>query len=175
MNNQVDLQDLILDLNHLDKSKKEEAYDVLIGMGVGVVPALVEDFELIAGPARLLVIRAFGEIGDTRAVPLLLALMQTDDPEEYLYVASFAAKSLGQIGGDVAIAGLLSALNHERPGPRRMAATVLGNLGDLSAVSALVVSLGDPDRQTQVIAAKALRKLGTDDAIKAVDLWEQTQ
>src|SRR5262245_50033706 len=141
MEDYTDLQDLLLDLNHVEKTRQNEAYAFLLRMGGGVVPALVEDFELIAGPARLLVIRAFGEIGDPRAVQLLLDLMQTDNPDEYLYAASFAAKSLGQIGGEKAVAGLVTALNHERSGPRRMAATVLGNLGDLSAVPALVVVL----------------------------------
>jgi len=175
MDNYDDLQDLLLDLNHLDEARRTEAYDFLVRMGGGVVPALVEDFDLIGGTARLSVIRALGEIGDTRAVPLLLALMQTDNPAEYLYVSSFAARSLGQIGDSKAVAGLVTTLSHDRPGPRRMAATVLGNIRDETAIPALVIALKDPDARTQTVAAKALRKIGTDAALSAVEVWERTQ
>lgn len=173
MDNYDDLQDLLLDLNHLDEARRSQAYDFLVSMGSAVVPALVEDFDLIAGSARLSVIRALGVIGDARAVPLLLALMQTDNPDEYLYVSSFAAKSLSQIGDTRTVAGLVTALSHERPGPRRMAATVLGNLRSVTAVPALVIALKDPDAQTQIVAAKALRKIGTDAAVSAVEVWER--
>lgn len=175
MDDTNDLGDLLLDLNHLDGARRQSAYEFLVSLGGEVVPPLVEDFERIAGAARLAVIRALGEIGDPRAVPLLLDLMGSDDPEEYLYVSSFAAKSLGQIGDSTAISGLITALSHERSGPRRMAATVLGNLGDGSAIPALAVALKDPDPQTQIIAAKALRKIGTQAALHAVAVWERLQ
>jgi len=175
MDNYDDLQDLLLDLNHLDETRRAAAHDFLVRMGSAVVPGLVEDFEMIAGPARLAVIRAFGEIRDPRAVPLLLDLMQSDNPDEYLYVSSFAAKALGQIGDPLAVAGLVRVLSHERSGPRRMAATVLGNLGNVNAIPALAIALKDPDPQTQIVAAKALRKIGTEDALAAVAVWERKQ
>ncbi len=175
MDSHDDLDDLLLELNHLDEIRRQAAYSLLVSMGEEIVPALVGDFARIAGAARLSVIRALGEIRDPRAVPLLLDLMQSDDLEEYLYVSSFAAKSLRQIGDATAVAGLVSTLSHERPGPRRMAATVLGSIGDAAAIPALVAALKDPDFHTQAIAAKALRKIGTEDALKAVEAWERKQ
>ena len=166
-----DLGDLLLDLNHLDNATRLAAYEALIGMGVDVVPALVEGFPQIGGTARLSVIRAFGAIRDPRAVPLLLDLVQSDDPNELVFVSSLAAKSLGQIGDVTAIEGLVGLLGHERNGPRRMAVVVLGNLGNHQAVPGLIGALKDADPQTRVFAARALEQIGTPQAIAAVAAW----
>jgi HEAT repeat protein len=121
------------------------------------------------------VIRAFGLIGDPRAVSLLLELMAGDSLEEYVFVSSLAAKSLGQIADEVAVEGLVGLLNHERSGPRRMAATVLGNIGSDQAVSGLIDALGNLDPQTRVLSARALEQIGTPRAIAAVAVWRERQ
>jgi HEAT repeat protein len=171
MQDHSDLPELLLDLNHLDDQTRNAAYDALIGLGPDVVPVLVDRFGEIAGAARLSVIRAFGALGDPRAVPLLLGLVQSDDPNEYLFVSSLAAKSLGQIGGAAAVEGLVSLLSHARSGPRRMAAVVLGNIGDHLAVPGLTGALKDHDPQTRVFAARSLEQIGTPQAIAAVAAW----
>lgn len=171
MQDYSDLADLLLDLNHLDNATRAAAYETLIGLGVDVVPALVEGFPEIAGAARLSVIRAFGAIRDPRAVPLLLDLVQSDDPNEYIFVSSLAAKSLSQIGDVTAIEGLVGLLGHERNGPRRMAVVVLGNIGDHKAVPGLIGALKDTDPQTRVFAARSLEQIGTPQAIAAVAAW----
>jgi hypothetical protein len=48
MDNYDDLQDLLLDLNHLDETRRNAAYDFLVRMGSAVVPGLVE-FDYRAG------------------------------------------------------------------------------------------------------------------------------
>lgn len=166
-----DLSELLVDLNHLDKPIREAALTALVALGRDAVPPLVERFDQIDGAARLYVIRAFGLIGDPRAVSLLLELMAGDSLEEYVFVSSLAAKSLGQIGDETAIAGLVGLLSHERSGPRRMAATVLGNIGSAQAVPGLIDALGDPDPQTRVLSARALEQIGTPQAIAAVTVW----
>ncbi len=169
------LSELLLDFNHLDKPIREAALTALVVLGNDIVPPLVEGFDQIGGAARLYVIRAFGLIGDPRAVPLLLELMAGDSLEEYVFVSSLAAKSLGQIGDETAVDGLVRLLGHERSGPRRMAATVLGNIGSAKAVPGLIDALRDPDPQTRVLSARALEQIGTPRAIAAVAVWRERQ
>lgn len=161
-----DLYDLILDLNSVDNLIREAAYGQLLDLGGEIVPDLVEMFPDIAGAARLLVIRAFGEIGHLDAAPLLAELVTTDDPHEYLFVASLAARSLGQIGAIETLAGLL---DHRRSGPRRMAATVLKNLCDERATPALIRALRDEDSVVRAISRVALECIGTPQAWAALD------
>jgi HEAT repeat protein len=66
---------------------------------------------------------------------------------------------------------LLDLLQAERPGPRRMAATVLRNICDERAVPGLIAALGDPDPHVQQISIEALECIGTPHALAAVDAW----
>ncbi|MBN1427521.1 MAG: HEAT repeat domain-containing protein [Anaerolineae bacterium] len=175
MTHNNNLFELLLDFNHPDKVVREATLQVLITLGSDAVPLLIEEFRQIAGSARLYVIRALGLIGDTRAVPLLLELVTSNDVQEYLFVSSLAAKSLGQIGGSAAVDGLVGLLSHERSGPRRMAATVLGNIGSAQAVPGLIDALRDSDPPTRTLSARALEQIGTPQAIAAVSVWREQQ
>jgi HEAT repeat protein len=172
MSHRPDLAEVLADLNHANEQIRREAFESLVAYGEVVVPVLIETFGEIRGVARLSVIRALGVIGDERAVPLLLDLMLNDDPEEYLFVSSLAAKSLGQIGGATAVEGLVAMLKQERTGPRRMAALVLGRIGHEGAVPGLSAALHDPDPATRRLAAEALALIGTPQALAALDSAE---
>lgn len=169
MNEQLDLGELILDLNHPQKAVREAAFTILVEQGAAAVPELVELFPTIGGSARLYVIRALGEIGHRSASTLLVELVRTQDPEEYVFVSSLAAKALGQIGD---LEALMDLIGDRRSGPRRMAATVMGTVGDPRAVPALRQALSHPDTAFQNIAAKALARIGTPEALAAVAVWE---
>jgi HEAT repeat protein len=164
----IDLFELVIDLNHADDLIRKAAYTRLVDLGTDAVPHLVEMFPEISGLARLTVVQALGEIGDDHAAPLLAALVTDQNPDEYLFVSSMAARSLGKIGDVSALLGLLEA---ERPGPRRMAATVLRNICDERAVPGLIAALGDPDPHVQQISIEALECIGTPHALAAVDAW----
>lgn len=168
MSGGLDLSEMLAGLNHPNEQTRRQAFEVLVASGEAVVPALIERFDQISGMARLSVIQALGLIGDERAVPLLLDLMLSDDPQEYVFVSSLAAKSLGQIGGLVAVEGLVAMLNEERTGPRRMAALVLGRIGHEGAVPGLSAALHDPDPTTRRLAAEALALIGTPQALDAL-------
>jgi HEAT repeat protein len=169
MSHSLELSDLLADLNHADEQTRRQAFEALTARGEAVVPALIEGFGQIRGMARLSVVRALGVIGDERAVPLLLDLMLSDDPGEYVFISSMAAKSLGQIGGLTAVEGLTAMLKQVRTGPRRMAALVLGRIGDQRAVPGLSAALHDPDPITRRLAAEALTLIGTPEALAALD------
>ena len=168
MNEQIDLSELIVDLNSTEELIRATAYTVLVEQGAEAATELVGMFPQISRPARLHVIRALGEIGHPVASPLLSDLVRTEDPQEYLFVSSLAAKALGQIGD---VDALLALLADERGGPRRMAATVLGNMAHPAAVPHLKHALRHEDPPMQKIAAKALGRIGTPEAIAAVDAW----
>ena len=168
-----ELSDLLVDLNSSDPLIRRIAYRALLEAGEEAVAALVEEFDRISGAARLHVLRAFGEIGHPRAVPLLLEVMRSRDPQEYFMASSLAAKSLGQIGDRTAVEGLLTLLSDERTGLRRMAALVLGSIGDERAVPGLAQALHDRDRGVQRLAARALNQIGTPRAIALVEVWRE--
>jgi len=159
--------DAALDALHsADDDTHQSAYESLLSMGPEIVQHLVDAFAGVEGRARLSVIRLLGELGDGRAVGLLLSLMRTRDEQEYVFVPSLAAKSLGRIGqtpgpsADQAIAGLVEALADDSNGARRMSALVLGNVGSVEAVPALTAALGDEDRQVRALSARALGRIG---------------
>ncbi len=167
-----DLYDLLLDLNSADQAVREAAYNTLIGLGGAVVPRLLSEYDRIAGGARLSVIRALGEIGDARAVPLLLEAMRDRAPDSYFMLPSLAANALGQIGGEDAVRGLVRHLRDANPGVRRMAARVLGRFtGEHSnhAVDGLRRALDDNDEKVRGIAAESLQRIGTPNAIAALN------
>jgi HEAT repeat protein len=163
--------DLIGDLNHTDEHIRQRALEKLESLGGAAVQPLVDHFDRIEGAARLHVIRIFGQIGDPCAVPLLLELMAGDDPGEYIFVSSMAARSLRQIGDETAVEGLVEMLRHERSGLRQMAATVLGNIGSPQAVPGLICALSHSDPQTCALSARSLEKIGTPQAMEAVVEW----
>lgn len=157
----LNLFDVLLDLNHYDDATRVAAYDSLLELGPEAVPVLVENFETIDGGARLHVVRALGEIGDERAVPLLLELMRDRAPDSYFMLPSLAARALGQIGGEAAMLGLLGHLEDDNHGVRRMAAKVLGRFRDDRAVDGLGAILQANDAKLRVIAFDSLRRIGT--------------
>lgn len=170
-----DLDDLLLDLNSADKLIRQAAYTTLVDWGEPVVAHLIDRFPDIAGGARIHVVKALGEIGDRRAAPLLVDLVRNDDPQEYIFIPSMAAKSLGLIG---ALKPVLDLLEDERPRPRRMAVMVLGNIGVRHAdavepvIEELIGVLKDSDDKTQQLCIQALQKIGTPRALAAIDAWQ---
>jgi HEAT repeat protein len=167
---------ILADLHSPEDEVHHDAYDALIELGGEVVPVLVEAFPDTEGRARLSVIRAFGDLGDARAVALLVDLVRNRDLSEYMFVSSLAAKALGQLGtlgsptSEQAIAGLIETLADENVGSRRMSALVLGNIADPEAVPALTAALADNDKQVRALAARALGVIGAKgkDADRAV-------
>lgn len=159
---------ILADLHSPEDEIHQEAYDALLALGADAVSGLIAAFPATEGRARLSVIRLLGELGDARAVSLLVDLVRSRDRQEYVFVSSLAAKSLGLLGArhspisDQAIAGLIETLGDENSGVRRMSALVLGNIADAEAVPALTAALADSDKQVRALAARALGVIGTD-------------
>lgn len=161
------INQMLNDLHSEDDLVHRTAYDSLIGLGGEAVQPVIDAYPQSDGRARLSLIKAMGELGDARAVALLVDLMRNRDLQEYIFISSLAAKALGQIGqrgeaaSDQAVAGLLETLRDDNVGSRRMAALVLGNVANAESVPGLTVALADADKQVRALAARALGLIGT--------------
>jgi len=157
----MDLYRVLDDLNHVDDLIRQAAYVHLLDQGDVWMEDLLDEFPGIEGGARLSVIRAFGEIGDERAVPLLLEAMTDRSPDSYFMTPSFAARALSRIGGERTLNGLRDHLEEGEPTVRRMATMVLGHIGGDEAIDVLRFALVDDDPKVRAIAVEALKKIDT--------------
>jgi len=105
------------------------------------------------------------------AVPHLADVLR--DPVRGVRLA--AAYSLGAIGDEQAVPELINILaaSDDDRGMQLVIIKALGKLGDPRAVSPLVDVLGSgKSRCLSVAAAKALRRIGTPEALAAVEKWQ---
>jgi HEAT repeat protein len=125
---------------------------------------------------RILSARTLGEIANVRAIDSLIYALQHD---ESLYVRWSAAKALGKIADVRAIETLMYVLQHDQDKNVRLeSARALGIIGDSSVILSLVKALNDVSRSGMFrvcdIAAKALEKIGTPEALQAVKEWRES-
>lgn len=119
---------------------------------------------------------ALGKIGEPAVKPLLNSLGSTDGIIRYR-----AATVLGRIGSTNAVAPLITALNDSDNEVRSSAADALGRIGDSRAVAPLIESFSDTTmaiwwgRRVCDTAATALTRIGTPEALAAVDAWRASQ
>jgi HEAT repeat protein len=112
--------------------------------------------------------RSLGVLGDLRAVPELLAALQTDlDPETRMA----AAYALGHLGDHRSVDGLLAKLadRNEDPRIRGMAAEAVTGVQDRQAVPFLIAALDDPSVEVRFWAAFALGQFGDPAALDALE------
>ncbi|NQE35343.1 Phycocyanobilin lyase subunit alpha [Microcoleus sp. IPMA8] len=95
---------------------------------------------------------ALGKIGDEKAIPGLLKLLE----DSHSYVRSSAADALGKIGDEKAIPGLLKLLEGLDYYVRSSAADALGKIGDVKAIPGLLKLVEDSDSGVRWSAADAL-------------------
>jgi len=121
------------------------------------------------------VARILGELGDTRAVPVLIDTFKDNNHNNWDYQTKVsAAKALGQLKDERATEPLIEALmtiwsnsnsETQKIGElgleeiRQMAAWALGEIGDIRAVKPLIEALRDSESNIRITAVKALTKL----------------
>jgi len=108
--------------------------------------------------ARQFLCRQFERIGTEAHVPLLAKLL--DDAE----AMEFARRALEQIPGNAASAALRAALPRHKGTALVGLIDALGERRDPTAVEALTTRLGDKDAMVAAAAARALGKIGTQEA-----------
>lgn len=110
--------------------------------------------EAFSGPTSFTA-RIVEVIGLVYGAPPLIAALDNGGGEVRLH----AAKVLGTIGGDEAIATLLTTITDRDPRLRKEAAWSLGRLREKKAVDALTIALHDGDADVRWFAAWALEEI----------------
>lgn len=106
------------------------------------------------------VAKILGELGDTRAVPVLIATLKDDCHNNWDYQTKVSApKALGQLKDEQATYPLIEALQDNEDEVRLMAVWALGEIGDLRAVDSLIDALRDSDYRVKQAANEAWDKL----------------
>lgn len=102
------------------------------------------------------VVECLGDIGDRRAVPALMQILQ-EHPDEWVHVATLEA--LGKIGDQRAVELLLLLVNKEKELIADSLIEALGVLGDSRAIPTLVTYLKKNEQDIRILAVKALVKI----------------
>jgi len=108
----------------LAERKEKAAVDPMIG-------TLTRDYPPVQSSAAF----ALGEIGDERAVEILLQQMKDGETDS---IRSNAAIALGKIGKEETVPSLTSRLRDNKAGVRSSAALSLGKIGNETAVGPLI-------------------------------------
>jgi len=110
----------------LRRIKDPKAFDALCEM-------LTEDEITSSNFYQRVAVKLLGDIGDARAIPVLVRILVGADN----IIAMDAAESLGKLGGDAAVDALMAALVRRGEYAAAAAAKSLGKIGDPRAVDAL--------------------------------------
>lgn len=109
---------------------------------------------------KMEIARILGELGDTTAVPTLIAVLKDDYCNNWNYMTRVcAAKALGQLKDEQATYPLIDVLENNESEVRRMAAWALGEIKDPRAIEPLLRLMGDEDTIVLEAAQEALSKL----------------
>ena len=74
-----ELRELVGTLDALSSDEAEEAKYLLIGRGPAIVPGLAASLADLTGPGKVLAVEVFSALGDRRACPGLITLLDEDD------------------------------------------------------------------------------------------------
>lgn len=125
------------------------------------VDHLIEDIENDRD-LRPDIIRALGQIGDSKAVPCLLNYIGSEDWQE----RGLSAEALGEIkGGHGVVDALIPLLNDTHDTVHWQVTWALGEIGDKSAIDPLLENLKEKDYRKCWHAVWALGKIGDRKAV----------
>ena len=144
---------LVDQLAQTDTDARDQAAAALLDMGERAVPALVEACEVVEGTVRAKVIQVLGEVGDARAVNVLVRALADEA------VSDDAARGLTRIGKE-AVPALVEACELVEGPVRAKVIQVLGKAGDPRAVDVLTRALADADEAVREDAAEGLMNMG---------------
>jgi HEAT repeat protein len=191
------LPGLMTALRDIDVGVYRAAYDGLLKLDVAAVPDVIEALKDEVWSVRQAAAKLLGEIGDVGALDGLFNALT----DSYSDVRKAAAEALGKIGDSQAVPALLRVLSDDdNSDVRCTAAEVLGLIGDERGLAGLIailendnssapIDLGQPprfgeglnefnrwnDKYLCKVAAEALRRIGTPEAVTAVEQWQAAQ
>jgi hypothetical protein len=176
-----DVKALVHALRADDEARSDAAGTALERIGEPAVAALVEALGTGLQTHRFLVLGVLGAIGGPEAIGALSIEFRRFDParDDVLDLLSWsaAAHSLAYAGDATILPRLVACLEYDDLDVRQDAASALGVLGDRRAVPGLVRRLETEDRCSDMVdpfVVRALRRIGGEEARRAVRRWERT-
>jgi HEAT repeat protein len=142
---------------------RKAVLEALVRHGSGVTELLIEQLGAEDLETRQAAVVALGRIGDARAVPALLGVLN-DDPE----LATVAASALGAIGDQRAFEGLLGLVGHPAAPVRQAAVGALNSLGHPELAARALPLLADPDPRVRESAVKIAGYFGYPNCVDAL-------
>jgi HEAT repeat protein len=129
---------------------QHELIEAIVRFGAPMVDLLVEQLGRDDLDTRRAAVTALGYIGDTRAVPALIALLDEGDRQLLVPVAG----ALARLGDRRAFEPLVRRLGDEDLAVRHAAIGALNSIGDPEMGARMQVLLGDPDPLVRESAVK---------------------
>jgi HEAT repeat protein len=154
---------------HGDIDVQKTARSALVQIGTLAVPPLIAVLLEPTSWGRSLAVDALEQLGDARAIPPLLQVLEEQGgSEHHAYLRARAAQALGHLGGSRYVPLLMSMLqdSSEPEIVRRGAALGLGRTGDQRAFEPLVRALGNASRGLRWDLVAALEQLGDPRAVQ---------
>jgi len=155
------------------------------GLNKKVIPRIIEmlekmihdqDFDYNSAPKHLASALSWSSYPDSPAPEIIdtfINILNDDTASEDFQYRVLPDILIYEIGKP-ALPGLMELLVFGlKVETRGAAAIILGQIGDSDAVDALIVALGDEDEDVREAAVWALRKIGTPQALKAVEDFEK--
>ena len=140
-------------LGHVDA--RGEVVEALVRHGSGVTELLVEQLGSEDLEIRKAAVVALGRIGDARAAPALVGVLE-EDPELVIP----AADALAKIGDPHAFEALLALVGDPNAGVRQAVVGALNSLGSPSMPGRVLPLLSDPDPNVRESAVKVAGYFG---------------
>ena len=134
-----------------------------------IIPHLIPLLRDRDSTIRRLAAEILGQNRSSAAVMALAALLY--DPHAHVRIA--AADALGQIADHSAVSALIDALYDDQIDVRFAAANALGLIADARAVFDLITVLDHDDIPLAMMAAQALMRIGTTEALAAIQHLRQ--
>lgn len=150
-------------------SRNKSVEDELVEIGTPVLPVLIKAFSAKGFNIRYnhgQIVTVLGRIGDPAAVPVLRQALHNGGRR----IRGQLVWALGQIGDTAALDVLIGLLNNDEAlKVRQQVVSALGKIGTPTAVDALINALRDENQYVRLHAERALKQIGTPEAIKAVE------
>lgn len=146
----------LIDAFAMSREARSNAAEVLGSLGPDAIGPLMEALSDTRGDVVYGAASVLGKLGDRRAVPALIGLLEKNDNDSGIA----AAEALGYLGDSESVDALIRALNGTDSELQSGAARALGYIGDERAVSSLIEAMGSEDFSVRRNAIDALTGIG---------------
>lgn len=158
----------LIDALDNDPEPRAQAQKSLVALGEEAVEPLIATVRAETGRKAWGALQVLGDLGDQRAVPVILESLRSPTP----IIISAAVAALQKFPGEDIAMRLIEALPHTRGMGQQDMIVVLQRLGDTRAIPLLIEQLGTVEAPPlRVAIIQALGKLGDRSAIPVIEAY----